>query len=645
VTSVATGPTGWSTDRADAVLRPLEGAGVVGRFEIQLVTAAVRAADADGLTVSDEVLLALALVARATRLGHVCLELTEVDRQVTAGLDDGGTRVGLLLPEPGAWRTALAGSPLVATEESAAAPPVRPLVLAGDRLYLQRYWVLEVAVARGLAERRAAGPGAPDDPDRLAAVLAALDVVFTGDDGVFTGDDGVFTGDDGDPDGESGHDAQHRAAARALTYPVTVIAGGPGTGKTHTVARILAAGHLAAAARGEVLRAALAAPTGKAANRMKESILERVGELQSAGRIDDVLAGTLAATVPTTIHRLLGARGRAGFRHDRDDPVPFDLVVIDETSMVSLPMLARLLDAVPTDARLVLVGDPFQLTSIEAGTVMGDMVGPAEESGDVAMGPLAGRVTELVRGHRFAGGSAMAALALAIRRGEADRAVDILASGDPEVHWVQPEAGADLDELRAAVVDGARQVISSALAGAAPDAIAAAQRIKVLAAVRHGPNGLLEWSDTISTRVRDDVPVYRRGGWPRVGTPVMVTGNDPINGLANGDVGVVVLDGDRSRVAMGGSDRLRLLAPARLGEWEPWWAMTIHKSQGSEFAHAVVALPTTDSPVLTRELLYTAVTRGKPEVTVVASERIVRLAIDRPVARASGLRDRLWPGT
>ena len=183
MTGVATGPTGWSTDRADALLRPLEGAGVVGRFEIQLVTAAVRAADADGLTVSDEVLLAL--VARATRLGHVCLELTEVDRQVTAGLDDDGTRVGLLLPEPGAWRTALAGSPLVATEESAAAPPVRPLVLAGYRLYLQRYWVLEVAVARGLAERRAAGPGAPDDPDPLPLPLAASSI--TGHPPVYAG--------------------------------------------------------------------------------------------------------------------------------------------------------------------------------------------------------------------------------------------------------------------------------------------------------------------------------------------------------------------------------------------------------------------------------------------------------------------------
>jgi len=628
--AVPPGPEGWSTGRAEGVLRPLEDAGVIGRFEVHLVTAAVRAADADGLEVTDDVLLALALVARATRIGHVCLELSEAERQVAAAQEDDGARTPLGLPDPSSWRISLAGSPLVATEATAATAPLRPLVLVADHLYLQRYWAFEVAVARELAERRAAGAHVRDDTDRRSAVADALDA--------------VFAGDELDPGGEPGRGAQRVAAERALLHPVTVIAGGPGTGKTHTVARILAAGHLAAAARGTVLRAALAAPTGKAAHRMKESVLERVAELQSGGRIDGALAETLAATDPTTLHRLLGARGRTAFRHDRADPVPFDLVIVDETSMVSLPMLARLLLAVRGDARLVLVGDPYQLTSIEAGTVLDDMVGSAadrERAGEV---PLAGRVTELVRGHRFASGSAMAELAQAIRRGDDDRVVDLLAGDDPEVHWVRPGHGPEIDVLRADVVDGARQVVARALEGKGAEAMAAAQRIKVLAAVRHGPNGLDEWSDTISGEVRDEVPSYRRGGWPRVGTPVMVTGNDPINGLANGDVGVVVHDGTRSWVAMGEAGHLRMLAPARLGDWEPWWAMTIHKSQGSEFGHAVVALPTVDSPILTRELLYTAVTRGKPEVTVVATEEIIRLAVGRPVARASGLRDRLWPG-
>jgi len=630
VTGDGQAPRGWSTAPADAVLAECIAAGIVGRFETQLVTAAIRALDEQGESATDGAVLALALVARATRLGHVCLELGQVGRQLAASRDEGSRAPAVSLPDPDVWRDELTRSALVAPEARADQAPLRPLVLAGSRVYLQRYWAFEVSVAGQLGARR----GTPDDrvdaPELERYRREALDA--------------VFGPGDTDGDGRVPPDEQRRAAQRALTYPVTVIAGGPGTGKTHTVARVLVAAHGVAARQGRVLRAALAAPTGKAANRMRESILERVAELQADGGIDGALAEQLAATVPTTIHRLLGARGRTGFRHDHDDPVPFDLVIIDETSMVSLPMLARLLDAVRTDARLVLVGDPFQLTSIEAGTVMGDMVGPDDPGRGTGVEPLAGRVTELVRGHRFRSRSAMAALALAIRRGDADETIGLLATADGEVHWVRPDDVPAIGALRADVVDGARAVVGCALDGRGSDALDAAQRIKVLAAVRHGPNGLFAWSDLIADAVRADVPSHRRGGWPRVGTPVMVTGNDPINRLANGDVGVVVHDGSRSWVAMGGAGQTRLLAPARLGEWEPWWAMTIHKSQGSEFAHAVVALPTADSPILTRELLYTAVTRGKPEVTVVGSEAIIRLAVTRPVARASGLRDRLWPG-
>ncbi len=629
MTAEAPGPRGWSTHRADSVLHRFEEAGIVGRFETQLVTAAVRALGAAGRVATDDDLLALALVARATRLGHVCLELSQVERQLAA-TDEDGRPAALKLPAPDAWQRQLLDSPLVASEPRANDSPLRPMVLAGDRLYLQRYWAFEVVVADQLRERSARFGSSPVDQSLDELRTMALDAVFAAESPASGGAPPL--------------DEQRIAAERALAYPVSVIAGGPGTGKTHTVARVLAAGHLVATGSGGVLRAALAAPTGKAAHRMRESILERVGELESQQRIDAALADTLAATVPTTIHRLLGAQGRSGFRHDHDNPVPFDLVIIDETSMVSLPLLARLIGAVRPDARLVLVGDPFQLTSIEAGTVMGDMVGPDDGRLGTGAGTLSGRVTELVRGHRFAVGSAMADLALAIRRGDADEVIRLLSRGDPEVHWVPPDPGPALDALRADVVDGARRIIERALDGQGVEAVAAAQQVKVLAAVRHGPNGLFEWSDFISDMVRDDVPPHRRGGWPRVGTPIMVTGNDPINGLANGDVGVVVHDGARPWVVMGETNRARRLAPTRLGDWEPWWAMTIHKSQGSEFGHAVVALPTVDSPILTRELFYTAVTRGKPEVTVVASEAIIRLAVSRPVARASGLGDRLWPG-
>ena len=610
----------WSTQRVDGLLAPFEAAGLVGRFEVQLASAAGRAVP----DASDDELLALALVARATRLGHVCLELDQVRRQIVASQDDEGTAADLPLPDIASWSRALETGPLVATPHQAHEEPLRPLVWDGRRLYLQRYWTFELSVAKQVGARSAA---TPEDADRLRAlqVEAALDALFPREE-------------------DGGRDLQRLAAGRALTLPVTVMAGGPGTGKTHTVARILAASLLVAEERNEAVRVALAAPTGKAAGRMKDAVDARVAELVTAGLVDERMADRLRGARPTTIHTLLGSKGRSGFRHDRSNPVPHDLVIIDETSMVSLPLLARLLDALRPTARLVLVGDPSQLSSIEAGTVLADLVGPG---GDAVPGddrPLAGKVTELRAGHRFRSGSTTAALALAIERGDADGAVELLASHDPEVHWVRPGDTRATDALRRLVVDAACDVVRAGLAGQDRAALDAAERVKVLAAVRRGPYGLFEWSDAISDGVRDVLPPAKRSGWPRLGMPVMVTANDPANRLVNGDVGVVIeVDGVR-RAVISGSGDLRQLAPARLGEWEAWWAMTIHKSQGSEFPHAIVSLPTVDSPILTRELLYTAVTRAKPEVTVVGSEEMIRMAIARPVTRASGLRDRLWPG-
>ncbi len=618
-------PEGWDTSATERLLRPWTDAGVLERYEIELVGSIRRRSSGP---VSDDVLLALALTARAVRLGHVCLDLDAVRSQLGAAQDDGGAIEGLDLPEPAAWRAELADAAIVEVDPpmspgTSAGEQLRPLVLDAGRLYLQRYWRFEVDVTRELRDR--AGRFGPTD-DR--AVEAALSAVFAG-----TPDDG-----DGSPD------LQLVAARRALTNPVSVIAGGPGTGKTHTVARILAAAHLLAASRGEVFRTALAAPTGKAAGRLAEAVEHQVRVLAADGRIGAGPAGALAEIAPTTIHTLLGYGSRTSFRHHRDNPLRHDLVVVDETSMVSLPLLARLLDAVRPDARLVLVGDPFQLASIEAGTVMGDMVGPRDPAGEPADAPLAGRVTELRRGHRFDEGSQTAALALAVRDGDAERVLDLLSSGGSEVHWVRPDDAGAMTAIRDEVVAAATGVVAGALVDDGRAALSAATRIKVLAAVRRGPLGLFEWNDLIDASVQAAIPLAQRGGRPRVGTPVMVTRNDRVNDLANGDVGVVVQSPDGRWVVMGGSVEPRRLAPARLGEWEPWWAMTIHKSQGSEFPHAVVSLPTADSPILTRELLYTAVTRAKPEVTVVGTEETIRLAVGRPVARASGLRDRLWPG-
>ena len=618
------GPVGWATDQVGGVLRPWTEADVVGAFEVQLVRAVVRRA---AVRPADSCLLALALAARATRLGHVCLDLRTVHDQVVAARDDQGTPGDVSLPDPVAWRAELAASAIVSVPTDVgegADGGLRPLVLDGFRLYLQRFWRFEVEVAAQLEQRSDdTAPGRSVEDGMVDTALAA-----------------VFGGIPLDEDGSV--DLQFVAARRALTRPVTVIAGGPGTGKTHTVARILAAALAEAEAGGTVVRAALAAPTGKAATRMKEAVEAQVAALLDAGQIDTDRAAALRDIEPTTIHRLLGRRSRTAFRHDRDDPLPHDLVVIDETSMVSLPLLSRLLDAVRPEARLVLVGDPFQLASIEAGTVLGDMVGPGGESDGSTGAPLAGRVTELRRGHRFDSGSEIAALALAIRDGDATGVLDRLAGG-VGVHWIRPDDPAGLAALRGRIVAAAMDVVTAAVADDGPAALGAAMRVKVLAAVRRGPFGLFEWSDLIDAAAEESVPTVLRGGRPRVGTPVMVTHNDPVNRLANGDVGVVVVAPDGRWVVMAGAPGLRRLAPARLGSSEAWWAMTIHKSQGSEFPHAVVSLPTVDSPILTRELLYTAVTRAKDEVSVIGSEETIRRAVERPVARASGLRDRLWP--
>ncbi len=611
---------------SDVVLAPFVRAGVVGPFERQLVDAVYRL-EPRATPVS---LLTLALAARAPRFGHVCVELDRVRDQILAGDDLDASLAEFAWPPMDEWVEDLTRSVLVSSPDgagSADGPLLRPLVWDGTRIYLQRYWHYELLVAEDLVRRsgsHASSGNASSMGD--ARVEEALGELFAPSDR------------DIEPD------LQRRAALRALTHGVAIIAGGPGTGKTHAVVRILAAAHLVARAEGRSPLVALAAPTGKAAARMGEAVRGQLGQLQETGAVDPSLADTLAATEPTTIHRLLGPRRGTHFAHDRSDPLPHDMVVVDETSMVSLPLMAKLLDAVRPEATLVLVGDPFQLTSIEAGTVMADLVGPV--GGDRTArddAPLAGRVTELRRQRRFAEGSAIAVVADAIRAGDPDRAIGCLAGGHDDVHWVALSSGAGMDEVGRELVDASVDAAAAAAAGDATGALACATRIKVLAATRRGPLGSEDWSARIEVAVAGRVPRSRAVGRWRLGTPIIVTGNDPVNRVFNGDVGVVVSHEDGTRVALATGDGMRLVAPSRLDQVETWWAMTIHKSQGSEFDHAVVSLPRPGSPILTRELLYTAVTRARRKVTVVGGEDSIREAISRPVARASGLRDRLWP--
>jgi exodeoxyribonuclease V alpha subunit len=245
--------------------------------------------------------------------------------------------------------------------------------------------------------------------------------------------------------------------------------------------------------------------------------------------------------------------------------------------------------------------------------------------------------------HRFAENSSISALAQAVRLGDAEAAISLLSLEHHDVEWIRPDQTTDLRTLRRQVTDAAVEVVTAAVSGDADAGFRAAKDVKVLAATRRGELGMYDWNDRIEAAVAAAVShVNRFASW-YVGRPIIVTANDYVNNLVNGDVGLVVSHEGGARVAFGDGPTLRFLPPSRLDRVETWWAMTIHKSQGSEFIHAVVSLPDRISPILSRELLYTAVTRARERLTIVASEAALRAAIAHPVARASGLRERLWP--
>jgi exodeoxyribonuclease V alpha subunit len=613
-----------------ASLQPFVDAGVLGWADVHLADVVARLQP----DVDHPVLLAVAVAGRAPRLGHVGIELAAVAERLglTDASDPATGPEGDELPWPGlaAWVDALDASPAVARPHEADAEPLRPLVWDGRRLYLQRYWQHELAVADDLLRRAEVSPTTDDETD------AVLDRLFP------------LT-----PDGDRG---QHDAARTALAGRISIVAGGPGTGKTRTIARLLAAAHQRADEQGRPLSVALAAPTGKAAARVTEAVRQAVAEAEAEGVLAGDVADRVRGTEATTLHRLLGSRGDGSFRHDRTDPLVHDLVVVDEVSMVALPLMARLLAAVRPTSRLVLVGDPDQLTSIEAGTVLADLVDPVARPHALGSGPtenaagggrLAPWITVLGRVHRFGAGSGIAALADAVRRGDGDAALALLRAPSSDLAWVRPDDLSSMAAIEATLIDAAVEQVAAAEEGDAPRALAAATRVKVLAATRRGPGGVGDWTNRIERGVGGNLPdLDLHRGW-HVGRPVLVTVNDRVNRMSNGDVGVAVAgpDGHLAVALATGTDTPpRLIPPSRLREVEPWWAMTIHKSQGSEFPQVVVSLPLAGSPILTRELLYTAVTRAKGQVTVVASEEALRAAIARPVARASGLGPRLWPG-
>jgi exodeoxyribonuclease V alpha subunit len=415
-------------------------------------------------------------------------------------------------------------------------------------------------------------------------------------------------------------DSQRAAITEALAHKLMVITGGPGTGKTTTVARLLAVLRVVTDGEAQPLRIALAAPTGKAAARMTEALRASAGPSEQ-----------LAAT---TLHRLLGWRpdSRTRFRHQRSNPLPHDVVVVDETSMLSLTMTARLLEAVRPSARLVLVGDADQLASVEAGAVLTDLV---EGSRGIDPSP----VVRLTRSRRF--GQVIGELADAVRDGEEDAVLTRLATGGA-VTWLQPEEAEG--RLEASLADHAVALQQAAEAGDLPEALRVLDRHRLLCAHRAGPYGVAHWNRRVQELLQQRLGRDWLPDW-YAGRPFLVNGNDHGLQLFNGDSGVVCRAADGSQVAAlsgaGEGAGPRRLATTRLPEVTTAYATTVHRSQGSQFRAVTLFLPEPTSRILTRELLYTAVTRATSEVTVVGTEEAVRAAVSRRARRATGLAPRL----
>ena len=529
----------------------------------------------------ERVRLAVALAVRAVRLGSVCVDLRRV-HEVAPDLD---------FPEPGDWLAAVAGSPLVAEGV---------LRLEGDLLYLDRYHRLEEQVCADLLARHRQPPPAIDE----AALDAALGRVR----------------------GHHFSAEQEAAAVRAARQWTTVLTGGPGTGKTTAVARLLVLLADQAAARGERLSVALAAPTGKAATRLQEAVLAELADLPAEDR------ERLGRPDAMTLHRLLGWRpdNRTRFVHDRGNRLKYDVVVVDETSMVELTMMGRLLEAVRPAARVVLVGDPQQLTSVGAGAVLADLVAGFE-------GHVDSPVVQLTENFRST--EDIKDLAAALRGGDADEVLAALRTDSAEVAFVETDEPAAV--LRADALGSALTVRRAAEAGDHRAAVRVLEEHRLLCAHREGPYGVRHWNRQVEQWLAEETGLPIHSEW-YVGRPVLVTSNDYTLDIYNGETGAVVLRPDgRLRVWISGSEGVRDFAPGRLDAIETMHAMTIHKSQGSQATRVTVLLPDADSRLLTRELFYTAVTRAREHVRVVGSEEAVRAAVGTRAQRATGLRDRL----
>lgn len=595
-------------------------------------------------------LVVAALLSAETMSGHVCLSLEDIRPDVLfmGRHPEFTAQLWQMIGEPNqaAIRAALLSSESVCEVEGGS---VAPLLLSGDFLYFQRMWQYEQCVAHFFSETELADVRNNNivNDSKIQPILTELFPESTQ------------------------IDWQKIAAAIALTSRVSVISGGPGTGKTTTVAKILAALIKLGHQQQHRLRIELAAPTGKAAARLTESLGYAMKQLP----LNDDERESLPSQAKT-LHRLLGAQPESQqFRYHRDNPLALDILIVDEASMVDLPMMGKLIEALPDSAKLIFLGDKDQLASVEAGAVLGDIcrfankgysperAAQLERLAGCSLSEFTSNEGPAIRdslcllrhSYRFSADSGIGQLAFAVNAGNVKRVDDILTQGFTDIHNYIPnampdnenEAEAEISESYANMLLDAvgfyQHYLRAVKARENPaDVLHKFNQYRLLAALREGAYGVSGLNDKLEKLLHRQGLItkpYNLQHKHYVGRPVMISRNDSALGLFNGDIGIILLDEERQMRAYfqfpDGS--IRGIQPNRLPTHETAYVMTVHKSQGSEFAHTALVLPYVYSPVITRELVYTAMTRAKNELSLYGSKKVLRRAIETPTKRRSGL--------
>ena len=637
-------------------------------------------------------IMAATLASHQLGRGHVCLDLALTIKDPTLALSlppevaeqaDSESVTPPVSPQEvfkdlslELWREALSHPHLTSDGEGS-----NPLVLVGNRLYLRRFWAYEQQVLDQISQRLKATTTANHGPNS-GTIRDILTALF--------------------PEAHTAPDWQKVACALAVRNRFNIITGGPGTGKTTTVLKVLAllqSLSLADSGASRPLRIKLAAPTGKAAARLSQSIASRVEGLDLSRLADPEAVRAAIPRSVTTLHRLLGSRpGTRHFRHNARNPLGLDVLVIDEASMIDLEMMAAVLQALPAVARLILLGDKDQLASVEAGAVLGGLCRRAEQGhytpdtghwlqqttgltipGDMLDPegvPLDQAVTMLRQSHRFSSGSGISQLARAVNLGQADASLAILQAPPPDLTYLtirekqdsafeslvlEGGAASDIANANYPTRSGYGYYLSLLRPEHRPDpgspaeawdiwakrVLEAHTRFQLLCAVRKGPWGVEGLNQRIESMLASKGHISKQGDWYE-GRPVLVTRNDYALGLMNGDIGVTLAIPDPEsreptlRVAFPtyiADKPIQWVTTSRLNDVETVFALTVHKSQGSEFTHTALVLPNRPNPILTGELLYTGITRASHWFTLAnaGDSKTLRQAIERRVLRSSGL--------